>query len=77
MKNQIHLYAVVRVDLESLGTGKPDAGITVKEVVWSQAKAEAEVERLQEINKNKGCIYFWQTTRMRTEGAADARDSSG
>ena len=73
MRNQIHFYAVVRVDVGRLGkclaSGRPDLGITVKEVVRSEAEAIAEVKRLSEVNKDKNCVYFLQTARMRRDEA--------
>ena len=27
-------------------------------------EAESETTRLNDLNGHKGCIYFWQTTRM-------------
>jgi hypothetical protein len=41
--------------------------IAVKRVVWDQATAESEVERLNRLNADKGCEYFWQVTRVATE----------
>ena len=38
--------------------------IAVKEVVATQAAAQAEVERLNTLNGNKGCKYYWVTTRL-------------
>lgn len=67
-------YAVIRLDhdlrdLSSSGGATPQASvtITVKEVLLSQERAEAEVERLNKINSEKGCRYFWQYTRLVTD----------
>ena len=38
--------------------------VTVKRVVWNLDEARAEVERLNRINQDKGCRYFWQYTRV-------------
>jgi hypothetical protein len=37
---------------------------TVKEIVRTQDIAESEVKRLNEVNADKDCLYFWQTTRL-------------
>jgi hypothetical protein len=54
-------YAVVRIDLDL-----PDdqARFTVKRIVWSEDLAESEVDRLNELNADKRCHYFWQYTRV-------------
>jgi hypothetical protein len=43
--------------------------VTVKEVLLSQERAEVEVERLNKLNSEKGCRYFWQYTRLVSEDA--------
>ena len=74
MKNQKQVFAVIRIDEFMTGTAVADNGITIKEIVPTQQTAESEVERLNQLNKDKGCRYFWQATRMvecgsgRTEG---------
>ena len=67
-------YAVIRLDhqlrnLSSSGGATPEASVivTVKEVLLSQERAEAEVERLNKLNSEKGCRYFWQYTRLVSE----------
>ena len=56
-----HVYAIVRFDhFQELS----DASFTVKELVNTQAIAEAEVKRLNELNADKNCKYSWQVTRM-------------
>ena len=62
-------YAVVRLDCFQIDGGAVDAvrlerAITVKEVLLDQAQAEAEVERLNKLNADKECRYFWQHTRL-------------
>jgi hypothetical protein len=54
-------YAIIRVDLD----GKDDeARFTVRRIVWSEELAEAEVQRLKELNADKGARYLWQYTRV-------------
>jgi hypothetical protein len=55
-----HAYAVVQFDRSMQS---PEISITVKEIVSTQSIAEAEVKRLNELNADKDCTYFWQTTR--------------
>ena len=66
MKNQRHAFAIVRVD-GPLDLNQPEDianRIMVKEIVGTQALAEAEVARLTQLNADKGCVYFWQITRL-------------
>jgi len=64
MKNQKHAFAVVRVENDMPENSAPENRITVKEIVPTQEIAEAEVKRLNQLNKDKGCMYFWQVTRI-------------
>jgi hypothetical protein len=62
-------YAVVRLDSFQIDGGTVDTdrlehAITVKEVLLDQARAEAEVERLNKLNADKRCHYFCQHTRL-------------
>ena len=65
------VFAVVRLD-HSFGDLSQSAGatpqaaviVTVKEIVTTREAAEAEVERLNKVNAEKGCRYFWQQTRF-------------
>ncbi len=62
-------YAVVRLDCFLVDDGAVDTArlqraITVKEVLLGQARAEAEVERLNKLNADKQCCYSWQYTRL-------------
>jgi hypothetical protein len=41
-----------------------ERAVTVKEVLLDQARAEAEVERLNKLNGDKQCRYFCQFTRL-------------
>jgi hypothetical protein len=52
-------YAIIRVDLDAR---HDEARFTVRRIVWNEELAEAEVQRLQELNADKGCRYFWQYT---------------
>lgn len=61
------VYAVIRYDF---GTGDPVLRVTAKEILWTRELAEAEVERLNHLNAEKGCRYFWQATRLYPPGTA-------
>lgn len=56
-------FAIVRVDDFALRDAKVENAITVKAIVWDQDEAEREVARLNELNADKGCHYFWQASR--------------
>jgi hypothetical protein len=42
----------------------PTSRITVVKVLTSQVAAEAEVSRLNQINADKTCVYFYCTSRL-------------
>ena len=56
-----HVYAIVRFDREMQSW---ENSFTLKEIVRTQDIAESEVKRLNEVNADKDCLYFWQTTRL-------------
>ncbi|MHC5056566.1 MAG: hypothetical protein ACYTKD_17865 [Planctomycetota bacterium] len=66
------VYAVVRVDDFTQPPDFPDSsnvisvafGVTVKEVLRSAEAAQSKVDRLNRLNSDKGCRYFWQYTRL-------------
>ena len=65
------VFAVIRLDhsftdLSHSAGATPQAAVivTVKEIVPTRQAAEAEVERLNNLNAEKGCRYFWQQTRF-------------
>ena len=60
-------YAIIRVDLD---VEDDEARFTVRRIVWSEELAEAEVQRLQELNADKGARYFWQYTRVDRRSSA-------
>lgn len=66
-----HVFAIVRVDTFGEIEVKPETMVTVKKIAWSQRDAEAEVARLNRLNKDKGCVYFWQITRLERKRAQE------
>jgi hypothetical protein len=67
-------YAVIRLDPDR---GRLEDQVTVKEIVSSLELAEAEVARLNALNAEKGCRYFWQATRLFAPGTAAGSDAPG
>lgn len=65
MKNADPAYAVIRLDLNHDESVRTRDSMTVKMVVWTLEEAEAEVKRLNELNGDKGCLYYWQYTRVK------------
>jgi hypothetical protein len=58
-----HVYPIVRIDTP-LDQTDPTQKITVVKVLTWQSDAEAEVSRLSQVNADKGCIYFYCTSRL-------------
>jgi hypothetical protein len=64
------LFALIGRPMEIPGRvfDDPALHITVKEVLPTWDEAEREVERLNLLNANKGCIYFVSHVRYFPEG---------
>jgi hypothetical protein len=73
-KPRQEVYAVVRVDQFHSPDTPWEHRITVKEVVTDAGLAQAEVDRLNALNKDKGCVYFKQMTRLFAEGESAGRE---
>jgi hypothetical protein len=57
-------FAVLRLDAHQQPlSDDPTEWITVKEIVWTEKAALEEVERLNALNADKACRYFWRYTR--------------
>jgi len=52
-------------------TVPPELRITVKKIVFDAEFAESEVRRLNELNRDKGCHYFSQITRVQRNVSPD------
>ena len=78
-------FAVVRVDESSVKNELTDTefvvdgkvmpcagppGVTVKEVVTTAEEARREVDRLNRLNADKGCKYYWQSTHVFPDGGS-------
>jgi hypothetical protein len=59
-KDALPGFAIVRID----DYDDPEDSVYVKRVVWSEELARSEVERLNRLNADAGCRYFWQYTRV-------------
>jgi hypothetical protein len=59
----LHVYPIVRIDTP-IDQSDPTNKLTVVKVLTSQGAAEAEVSRLNQINAEKSCTYFWCTSRL-------------
>ena len=64
MKSQKQVYAILRYDEFQNSTVPIENRISVTRVVHDEATANAEVRRLNDLNSEKGCRYFWQTTSL-------------
>ncbi len=58
-----HVYPIIRIDTP-LDQDDPQGKIIVVKVLTSQVAVEAEVSRLNEINADKSCTYFYCTSRL-------------
>ncbi len=71
-----HAYAIVRFDATA-GDGVPlELRITVTKVVHDGNHADAEVRRLNELNRDKGACYFAQITRLERTPVAESESVS-
>jgi len=61
-----HVYPIVRIDMPL--TGDPQNQVTVVKVLTTQLEAEAEIARLNQINADKSCTYFYCTSRLAEQG---------
>lgn len=68
-KNVTHVYAVLRYDKYLEGVSSLQNRITVKEIHPTLEIADAEVERLNRLEKERkgDSVYWYQTTRWRSE----------
>jgi hypothetical protein len=57
-------FAILRFDQYPGLDLEPHKLVTVTEIVASAEIAEQEVERLNQLNADKGSVYRWQTTRF-------------
>jgi len=58
------VYAILRYDEFQDPSVAIENRVTVTQVVEDEATARREVARLNGINSNKGCRYYFQSTRL-------------
>ncbi len=65
-----HLYVVYRCDRAALAheSAATDLVITIKEILPSEEEAVREVERLNALNRDKGCEYGFQSAKYYPQG---------
>lgn len=76
-------YAVIRIDNYEItshveqytvdGESFPAPGpvnVNVKEAVFDAGEARNEVMRLNRLNKDRGCRYYWQSTHVFVDGGS-------
>jgi hypothetical protein len=61
MRKKDQVFAIIREDKDVLDVQQK---VTVVKVVVDQDVADSEVQRLNEVNKDKACEYWWQATRI-------------
>lgn len=61
MRKKQTVYAIIRIEKDS---NNIESMVNVKEIVFDFNFAESEVKRLNELNRDKNCYYFCQTTRL-------------
>ena len=78
----VSAYAIIRVDYDASSSpdGDDDLGpsnVVVKEIVMSDTDARAEVKRLNHLNADKDCRYFWQGTHLFQGGGSFGAEAKG
>jgi len=59
-----HVFTIIRID-DFQGSEVPiESKIAVQKILWSEEEAETETVRLNNLNSDKGCRYFWQIARL-------------
>ncbi len=64
-KDYKHVYAIIRVDYFQGTDVSLEDKIRVTNIVWTKEEAISGVERLNKLNADKDCKYFWQMTRLK------------
>jgi hypothetical protein len=64
------VFVILRVDTPSLRERGPETAVAVLKALWSEADAEAEVERLNRGNREHGSLYCWKAARLERRSAA-------
>jgi hypothetical protein len=75
-KSRDEVYAVLRADEFHTANTSIEDRVVVKEIVWSEDIAAAEVRRLTAENFDKGSRYWYQITRLFRPGQAAGPDDA-
>ena len=67
------IFVVLRLDAGIVG----EPGVTVKEAVYDEETAAAEVQRLNLLNADRGAHYFYQATRLFPPGSSSGSPPPG
>jgi hypothetical protein len=62
------LFVILRYDAFQDTSVPIENRVTATGLVADAATAEREVARLKSLNASKGCYYFWQPVRLRSNG---------
>lgn len=62
------VFAVIRQDLFHT---EIENQFYITKVLMTAADAEAEVQRLNQVNADKECRYYWQETRLFRDAAGE------
>lgn len=65
-----HVYPIARIDFP-FNQQNPSYTFSIVKVLMSQAEAEAEVSRLNQVNAGKSCVYLYCTSRLIEKGDSD------
>jgi hypothetical protein len=63
------VFVILRVDASPRGEGSPETAVAVLKALWSEADAEAEVERLNRGSHERGSVYCWKAARLERRSA--------
>jgi hypothetical protein len=67
MNPYVHVFAMMRHDIYRSTSGIGNA-VTIVALVPTSEEAQAEVDRLSQVNTDKRSEYFWQSARYYPEG---------
>lgn len=70
-----HVYPIARIDIP-FDQAYPTNTFTVVKVLMSQAEAEAEVSRLNQVNAGKSCVYLYCTSRLVEKDGSSAPEDA-
>jgi hypothetical protein len=65
-----HVYPIARINIP-FNQDHPSYSFSVVKVLMSQAEAEAEVSRLNQVNAGKRCVYLYCTSRLIEDSDSD------